>query len=241
MRRVAIHQPNFIPWLGLFDRIARVDRFVFFDHVQALRGKSWLTRNRLLNNGEPRWMTVPVQRSGKGLQRVSEVLIVPGPAFPDKQLRTLDIEYGHHPFYAETAALVHRIFTAGHESVAELNTQFTRGTCAALGISAEFVSSTQLMADDEGLRTAAGNDLVLRTCVAAGGDAYLSGDGCMDFIDPDAFGAAGVSFAFQEFRHPVYDQWRRTDFVSHLSVIDALCNLGFAGVRDLLDVPASDP
>ena len=50
--RLAIHQPNFFPWVGLFHKIACVDSFMFFDHVQAPNGKSWLSRNRILLNGK---------------------------------------------------------------------------------------------------------------------------------------------------------------------------------------------
>ncbi len=232
--RVAIHQPNFVPWLGLFDRIARVERFVFFDHVQAMRGKSWFSRNRLLIGGEARWFTVPVARAGHGLDPVDQVRIDPGGRFPERHLKTLAWEYGHHPRADEVMAVVEPVFRAGHQRLAELNAAFITAVSAALGLSAAFVRSTELARERPELTALAGNDLVLATCQAAGGDDYLSGDGCGDFIAPEAFEAAGVRFAFQAYEHPVYSQAGRTSFVSHLSVLDALFNLGFEGVAGLL-------
>jgi hypothetical protein len=232
--RAAIHQPNFLPWLGLFHRIAHVDRFVFFDHVQALRGKSWLSRNRILIQGEAHWLTVPIVRSGRGLQAVDAVEIVQDGDFPAKHLRTLELVYGRHPHAQDGLHVVEAAFTSGHRRLAELNADFIIRVSRALGLGAEFVTSRSLCDAHPGLEQLRGNELVLATCRAAGADAYLSGDGCTDFIEPASFAAYGVDFAFQAYRHPVYAQRGSREFVSHLSVLDALCNLGFAGVRDLL-------
>jgi hypothetical protein len=232
--RVGIHQPNFLPWLGLFHRIANVDRFVFFDHVQALRGKSWLSRNRILVQGEAHWLTVPILRAGRGLQSVDEVEIVIDGDFPSKHLRTLGNVYGRHPHASETLAVLESVLLAGHSRLAELNADFIIRVSRRLGLTAGFVSSRSLCAARPELDGLSGNQLVLETCVAAGGNRYLSGDGCTDFIEPASFQARGIEFAFQAYQHPVYPQHGRRDFVSHLSVVDALCNVGFDGVAELL-------
>ena len=74
--KVAVHQPNFMPWLGIFHKAAMADTFVVLDHVQAMGGSSWMTRNRILVRGEPRWLTMPVERSGTGLPAVNEVRVL---------------------------------------------------------------------------------------------------------------------------------------------------------------------
>ncbi|MBU4273943.1 MAG: WbqC family protein [Planctomycetes bacterium] len=66
--RIAIHQPNFFPWLGYFHRVSRVERWVFFDHVQVPRGKSWVSRNRILLAGTPAWLTIPIEKGGEDFQ-----------------------------------------------------------------------------------------------------------------------------------------------------------------------------
>ena len=65
-RVVAIHQPNFFPWLGFFDKIARADVFVLMDNVQFPRTSTgtWVNRVKLLVAGRERWATAPVVRSG---------------------------------------------------------------------------------------------------------------------------------------------------------------------------------
>ena len=62
---VGIHQPNFFPWLGIFQRIYDTDIFVFFDHVQVNRGRGWVSRNKVKNSGEASWLTLPTKKSGR--------------------------------------------------------------------------------------------------------------------------------------------------------------------------------
>ncbi len=232
--RVAIHQPNFLPWLGIFHRAAMVDRFVFFDHVQALRGKSWLTRNRILVQGEARWLTMPTRRSGVGFPKVTEVEIQWDNPVAAKHLRTLETEYGRHPYFTEVFALVEGLYVARPRLIADLNSAFFVEVARRLGVGAEFVSSTALSVAEPRLLELQGNELVIETCRAAGGAEYVSGDGCFDFIRPQTFEADGIEFWVQRFIHPEYAQTGSASFVSHLSVLDALFNLGFAGVRRLV-------
>ena len=86
--RLSIHQPDFFPWLGFFHKIFHSERFIVFDHVQAPRGKSWLTRNQIILNGEPRWLTLPSRK--QGLQPIREVEINYETNFKTKHLGTLN-------------------------------------------------------------------------------------------------------------------------------------------------------
>lgn len=238
--KVAIHQPNFVPWLGIFHRAAMVDRFVYFDHVQALRGKSWLTRNRILVGGETRWLTIPTEKSGAGLAAVNEVRIQWNNPVAAKHLRTLEAEYGRHPHFDEVYAFVNELYNRRPGLVADLNKAFFEGVLDRTGLQAELVSSADLVAADPRLADLRGNELVVATCLAAAGDEYVSGEGCLDFIDPPAFESAGVDFWFQRYVHPEYPQRGTDEFISHLSVLDALFNVGFDGVRALVEHEAKE-
>jgi hypothetical protein len=238
--RVAIHQPNFMPWLGLFNKLAMVDRFVVYDHVQAMGGSSWLTRNRILVQGEARWLTMPIVRSGTGLPPVNEVRVQWESRLVGKQLRTLEQEYGAHPHFDEVFGLVTELYGERPPLIAQLNEAFIRRVATRLGLAVEFVSSTELCAREPRLRALSGSELVLATCQAAGGDEYVCGEGGVGYIDPPAFEAAGVAFWWQRYAPPEYPQRRARSFVSHLSVLDALCNVGFAGTRELIEHEARE-
>jgi len=232
--RVAIHQPNFMPWIGLFHKAAMADRFVMFDHVQAPRGRSWLTRNRILVQGAPRWLTIPTQGSGNGLEMVNEVRIQWDDRLVSKQLRTLAQEYGRHPHFDDVFELVTQIYARRPALVADLNKSFLTGVLARLGLEVELVSSAKLSLGEPTLLELAGSELVLATCRAAGGSEYICGAGSGEYIHPSAFEEAGVAFWEQSYVHPEYEQRGTREFVSHLSVLDALFNVGFERVRELV-------
>ena len=238
--KVTIHQPNFMPWLGLFHKAAMVDRFVVFDHVQAMGGSSWLTRNRILVDTEARWMSLPIVRSGTGLPPIDEVRIQWGNRLIAKQLRTVQQSYARHPHFDEIFGLISELYDARPELVSDFNTAFLRRVLDGLGFSVELVSSAELCRRDPQLRALAGNDLVVATTKAAGGEHYIAGEGCLDYIHPPAFEAAGVGFWFQRYRHPEYPQLGSERFVSHLSILDALFNVGFDGTRRLVEQEARE-
>lgn len=77
LKKVAIHQPNYLPWLGFFDKMSRSDVFVILDDVQFPKGApgTWISRARIAMNGQRRWLSVPIRRSS-GLQIIEAVQYV---------------------------------------------------------------------------------------------------------------------------------------------------------------------
>jgi WbqC-like protein family len=63
---VSIMQPYFFPYIGYFQLAACSDIFVFHDDVQYIKG-GWVNRNRILRDGQPRWLTLPVRKGASRL------------------------------------------------------------------------------------------------------------------------------------------------------------------------------
>jgi hypothetical protein len=228
--RLAIHQPNFFPWVGLFHKIACVDSFMFFDHVQAPNGKSWLSRNKILLNGEVRWLTIPIRREAG--QRIEDVRINYSENPARKHLGTLKQAYAKAPCFDEVYAFLEELYGRRLEKLSDFNEAFITSVCARTGIVSRFCRSSDVVREFPELLGQAGNDIVLNLSVKAGASLYLSGTGCTDFIQPDSFPVNGVAFEFQQFDHPRYPQGRGdAPFVSHLSSLDALFNVGFSGLE----------
>ncbi len=224
--RVAIHQPNFLPWMGLLNKIALCDVFVVLDHVQAPRSKGWLYRNRLLVSGQKTWLTVPIKRSGRGLQIISTVEINYDRYFASKHLRTICLNYKRAPYFKEIFPILSEILERKYTHIADLNMSLIVWLCSLLNLSLDYVKSSDLQRKNPELEIASGNDVPLTICRALNAKSYASGNGCLDFIRPESFINAGIDFYFQEFEHPVYRQLGAEKFVSHLSILDALFNVG---------------
>jgi len=232
-RVVAIHQPNFLPWLGFFDKLARADVLVLLDDVQFPRtgAGTWLNRVRVIVGGEPAWLTVPVRRTGRGLQSVCDVDVDDEQPWRRRMLRTLELNYRHAPGFDEALALVREVVEHPAVRLAELNEHGVRVLARAIGLDpSRLVRSSALAA------SGSGTDLLIALTRAAGGTTYLSGDGAEGYQEVGRYEAAGVQLRFQEFRHPTYDQPLPRP-VHGLSIVDALMNCGIDDTRSLLHSP----
>ena len=223
---IAIHQPNFLPWQGLFQRIYLSDTFVFFDHVQAMGGRSWLSRNRILVSGQNHWLTMPVLKSGRLGQNIHEVEINYETNFIAKHLRTIELNYGKAPYFEEFFPKLTDIYKSHPKYICNFNARFIAEVSDFLGLNCSFVSSSDMLKNAEEIRELKGNDLILQICITAGAKQYISGTGCLDFIEPGSFTDAGIEFYFQNFTPHPYSQQKTSEFVSHLSIIDALFCIG---------------
>jgi hypothetical protein len=229
MTLVAIHQPTFLPWLGWWDKLVRADVFVLLDDVQfPKKGGTWINRVRLLVNSEPRWVTVPVDRTYHGTRSVREMRIDSSKPWRDEILRTLTASYGRTAHFDEVMPVVEEALDGDAVGIAELDERAIRRLAGPLGID----TSPLVRQSDVGV-TGSGTELLVDICRAVGGDGYLSGDGSEGYLVPELFDPAGLELRYQAFRPPRYPQ-QADRFVPGLSVVDALMNCGFEGTRGRL-------
>ena len=228
--KVAIHQPNFFPWLGYFDKIACCDAFVILDDVQfSKKGGTWTNRVKLLISGEPRWVTVPINRSYSGVRRISEMEFRRDQSWRGKILRTIEMNYKKAPFYIEMFSFFEGLINNPENNIAEYNSKAILCICEKLGLEQDklFWSSKLAHKGDS-------NELLVSLTKAVGGDTYMCGDGAAGYQDDTVFASAGVRLECQNFRHPIYTQCNLSGFMPGLSVIDVLMNLGFDGTRKII-------
>jgi len=224
--RISIHQPNFLPWMGLFNRIALSNKFIFFDHVQAMGGKSWLSRNKILVSGKDYWITMPVRKSGRLGQSINEVEINYDVNFKKKHLKTFEVNYNKSKYFNEIFPHLESIYNKNHTHISDFNKEFIILISNKLGLNTSFEASSEINSKDERLSNLSGNELVKEICISMKATQYISGEGCLDFIKPEDFKRNGIKFYFQNFKHPFYSQIKSSKFIENLSIIDVIFNLG---------------
>jgi hypothetical protein len=222
---VAIHQPNFFPWLGYFNKIARADVFCLMDNAQMPKtGGCYVNRVQLALGGRPAWVTAPVDRSYSGVRAIADIRLDNRRPWRQDLLKTLRAAFGRAAFFREAYALLEPLILNPTESLADYNTAAIRALGAALGLEhCRLVRGSELEVSGQA------TDLLINLVRAAGGDAYLCGGGANGYQEDAKFAAAGVKLVYQQFRHPVYKQGRADAFVPGLSIIDALMHCGLDG------------
>lgn len=226
--RVGIHQPNYIPWLGYFHKIAAVDTFVFFDNVQMPIGKSFVSRNRIKTNSGELWLTVPTARDSDG-KPIAETQIVPG-NWSRKHVKSLETAYPGAAELKPVLALLGAAIGEGHGSIADLNVRVIAALAEHLGYGdVRFLRATEMGLRNEGAKTA---HEILKLL---GAKTYVTGMGAGTerTIDPAALAADGIAVQYLPKVYPEYPQ-RHGSFLPNLSIVDAILNCGATGTRSLL-------
>ncbi|GAB6061503.1 WbqC family protein [Deferrisoma palaeochoriense] len=214
---VAVHQPQYLPWPGLFDKMARADLFVFLDNVQFVP-REWQNRNRIRTWQGWQWLTVPVHGGGRPLIR--DVRIDTSRGWAERHLRTLEANYKRCPGYPEVMGWLEPLLRRPWSHLWELNVAVTRAMARALDIA----TPTRVASDLGPLPTGA-DHRILAICEAVGAHTYLAGAGGRNYMDPGRYEAAGVRVEFQAFTPPVYPQVQGEP-IPGLSAIDLLFQRG---------------
>ncbi len=215
-RVVAIHQPNFFPWLGYFDKIAKAHAFVFLDSVSFPKN-SWVNRVRLNIQSEARWATCPVQRATMG-GALAGVMIDDSKPWRDKLLKTLDANYRRAAHFDRTMTLVEPLIRSGEPRLGDFNIAAISAIARALGLTTRLLRQTELP------HQGASNELLTSLVKAAEGQAYLIGGGAGEYHDDRPFAVAGIAIVKQQFESKPYGPADR--FVPGLSVLDYLMHDG---------------
>jgi len=231
MKIIAIHQPNFFPWLGYFDKIRRADAFVILDDVQFQKtGGTWSNRVKLLVAGKPQWVTMPIVRAYHGVLSYRDIQINDQTEWREKLLRTLTINYIKAPFYDEVFPHIDPLVRFKSGSLTEFNIHAIKSLCEKLGLPPE-----KIALQSEIPVSGAATDLLISITRALNGTGYLCGAGALGYQEDQKFVDAGLDLIYQDFNHPVYPQLSKGDFVPGCSIIDALMNCGFSGTAALLN------
>ena len=220
---LAVHQPNYAPWLGWFVKAAVADAMVLLDDAQFPKA-SWVNRTRVLGPAGPEYLTIPVKHPGRIPIRAVRIS---DPEWRAKHLRKLQALYAKSPGLALADGVLAAAGLEGVEPLSEANEVVLRRLLGALGIERDLVRSSSL-----GVAAGDPTERHLALCGAVGAKSYLSGQGAQAYNDPARFAAAGIALAYLSFDHPVYPQ-AGGEFVPGLSAFDFLCRTG-AQARDLM-------
>lgn len=214
---IAVHQPQYLPWLGYFDKIDRADVFVLLDNVQFKKNE-WQNRNRIKTAQGPQWVTVPVLY--RFPQLICEVGINTKERWQHKQRQTILSNYRKAPYWQLLEHFFEEIFAKEWQTIAELNIHVVRKLAALLGIATPLHVASELPTfpeDPDGRLIA-----ITRHFNA---DTYLAGSGGHGYMDLEKYETAGIQVVFQEYRHPEYTQMFG-DFEPFMSVVDLIFNHG---------------
>ena len=223
---VTIHQPNFLPWPGFFHKWLISDAFIVLDTVQYHKSE-WQNRNRIKTVNGAQWLTVPV--SYRFPQAIGEVDIA-SPNWARKQISAIEQAYAKAPYMDLYWPKLREVLQQPWEGISDLNTAIIRTLGEMLHCHSPLYLASKMRTDSTDP-----TERLISLCQELNGDAYLSGREGRGYLESGRFNEAGIELWFQEVEAPVYPQLHGT-FISHLSVVDMLFNLGPATQEIILQM-----
>lgn len=218
MTKLVILQPGYLPWLGFFDQMNRADVFVYYDDVQFDKN-GWRNRNRVKGPKGPVWLTIPVLHKGRSDQLINTVEVRNEQPWRAKHIRTIKELYAKAPFTKDYLGGLEESLSGPALLLADICYATTDFFRSVLGIDTPTYLSSELgITGDKSQR-------LINVCKHFDADTYLSGDAAQSYLDTEAFAAAGLTVQWQNYQHPVYDQFH-DPFMSHLSIIDLIMHMG---------------
>jgi hypothetical protein len=196
MRTVAIHQPEYFPWLGYLEKVRRADIFVLLDSVQFDRS-SLQQRARVMGATAPVWMTIPFVHQFP--QRIDQVVIAED-TWREKHRKTLQACYGRAGGFPAVNPKIEAYFAAPRQRLVDATVASLELLLEAYGLAGktEIVRASALPV------TGTRSDLVLALCQHLGATRYLSGKTGASYLDAGVFARAGIEIEVQSYDVPAY-------------------------------------
>ncbi len=227
----AIMQPTYIPWMGYFDLIDKVDKFVFYDNVQLAK-RSWQVRNRLKGSNGELWLTIPITKT----KSRNETLILNAvPNINEKwiknHLRSIELNYKKAKSFESVFELLRNEYVE-QVSLADFNINLIKTISRKIGIKTDFIRSSEI----EGI-IGQKDDRLVQICQALKINKYLSPQGSADYINETTKGGLFVSkeidLFYHDYKHPEYQQLFKK-FMPYTGIYDLLFNVGFDNALQII-------
>ena len=224
--KFAVMQPYFMPYIGYFQLMDAVDRFVIYDNIEFTK-KGWIHRNRILIGGVPQYFTVNLEK-GSDFSMVNERKVSPVFAKErNKILAKIEANYRNAPFYEETRSLIKTCFNCDDVNLFSFIFHSIVTIKEYLGIGTELIVSSKLSID---------HSLKNRYKIWAFSERlnlqeYVNPIGGLELYSKKEFNERGVNLMFHRANLTPYRQLAYEEFVPALSIIDVLMNVGKVGTQ----------
>lgn len=227
MKTIAIMQPYFLPYIGYFQLLAAVDKFVVLDDVNYIN-RGWVNRNRLLLNGTAHTFTVPLRGASQN-RLICDIALVSEQGWRDKLMCTIRQAYGSAPCYMQVSTLLESLINYPSVRLDEFLLNSLREIVRYLSLEVEIVSTSRVYKN----APLKGPERILDICLQERADRYINPIGGLDLYDRASFLEQGIQLNFLRSRPIAYHQGKG-EFVPWLSILDILMFNGPPAVRQLL-------
>ena len=221
-------QPYIFPYVGYFQLINAVDKFVIYDDVNFIN-KGWINRNRILNNGKDSLFSIPLKEASQN-KLINEIEVNWDGVWKSKFLKTLEQCYKKAPYYQEVLTVIEQTLNVDNEPISKVIENNLRLICHYLDIKTEIISSSAIYQNSH-LKA---QERILDICLQEETTQYINPIGGLELYDKDFFESKNITLNFIKSKSIEYPQFKN-DFVPWLSIIDVLMFNSKDKIKEFLD------
>ena len=225
--KIGIMQPYFFPYIGYWQLINLVDKYVIFDDVNYIK-RGWINRNRILMNGDAVLFNVPLLGVSQN-KLINQIEVNNDKKLLMKNLKTIELAYRKAPYFEDVYPLVERILENEASNIADYNAYSIKYISEYLDIKTELVTSSKLSKDNS-LKS---QNKILEICELLGATEYYNAIGGQELYSKDAFANKKIQLRFLKTNDIRYQQFKN-DFVSNLSIIDVMMFNSVSTIKEFL-------
>jgi len=216
---VAIHQPNYLPWLGYFNKMQLADKFILYDTAQYPKN-NFANRNKIRTKDGWVYLTIPIEK-GYHFKPIAGVELPKDDRWKQKHWASIQANYARAGYFDSYKNELEQIYTKEKfETLVDVNLRLIEFVRIAFGIETEMLRSSELDWDPQ----KKGTNALIDMLEAVGAKRYLTGSGGSDeYLDREKF--TTIKLQWHEYQHPTYHQ-AFPGFQSHMAAVDAVLNLG---------------
>lgn len=226
--KLGIMQPYFFPYIGYWQLLNAVDKYVIYDDVNFIKG-GWINRNRILMSGEAKMFNVQMQGASPN-KLINEVEVSTNEQGQKKLLRSIENNYRKAPYFKEVYNILEEIIISKEANLAKYLENSIKRVCEYLDIKTEIIISSSIEKDNN-LRA---EEKVIEICKKLGATEYYNAVGGQELYSYDDFKNNGITLKFLETNYIEYHQFNN-DFISNLSIVDVLMFNSKEKVKSMLD------
>jgi hypothetical protein len=216
---VTIHQPNYLPWTGLFSKMKQANCLILGD-TYLLGGQSVLNRNKIRTATGWKYLTIPLGHKAEG-KRICDLQMPMENSWQKDHWKNIHDNYIKAPYFKLHQSFFADLYYHDFNYVCEFTEAIIRYLIKCFSIDVEVIRARDLRVDTSLEKT----DLMIALLKNAGADVYLSGPSGRTYLETEKVPANNIELKYFHFQHPVYPQ-RYPGFEPNLAAIDLLFSVG---------------
>lgn len=215
--KIAIMQPYIFPYIGYFQLINAVDKFIIYDNIEYTK-KGWINRNRILVNGKDEYITIPIKKGSDYLQIRDRYLADSWFKEKKKLLSKIENAYKKSPYFNQVFTLIEDCFSYLSSNLFDFIINALIRTNLFLNITTPIILSSSINIDHDNLKS---SEKIIALCTKLQADTYINPIGGINLYDNTFFEQSNIHLFFIKSNLIEYQQFN-SPFVPWLSIIDVM-------------------